>query len=169
MMQQLNTPAMVRAMNAVNQSAVHQVMQEMQSLPMLQMTDLLEEYRLQMMAPVLEELDSLQYGLTGMGAMGAVAARPAVGQQSTHGEVTWSPVQSKPVPAVDDTGSRWWLVERVHERSSDILLVLVTESASVTVTSLSHMYPHHQPIIAYAGHSVGALLQIALLLVLTDD
>lgn len=159
-MAEMNAPAMVRAVNAVNQSAVHQMMQEMQSLPVLQMADLLEEHRLQMVAPVLEQLDSLQYGLTGMAAMGAVAARPAVGQGFAQEEVAWSPVQSEPQPTFDVPGIRHRMPDVGSGEALGLLAALFPVLVEVVFFRLQQLYPDSRVTVTYAKFVALALIEL---------
>jgi hypothetical protein len=158
--------------NELSQSVAQQISQQMQSLsmfPKMQILDILEQYRLQMFSPFVEHTNILSNATAGVGTMSAVAARPEGFQGFDKPENPWSPAQPQPEPGVPDTGRDWELIDRVRAQHREILLILVSETASGTVTYLAQVYPHHQPLIAISGKAVGAMLQIVLLLALADN
>ena len=144
-------------------------MQSISVFPMMQMADFYEQYRLQLFTPFVDQANTLSDAMAGVGSMGVVAARPEIMEGFDEQEMPWSPVQPEPESGFDDTEGNWWLINRAYDRSSDILLVVVAETAGGTVTYLSQVYPNHQPLIAYAGYTVGAVIQISLILALGDN
>ncbi|WP_273837017.1 hypothetical protein [Halococcus sp. PRR34] len=166
------SPTVQQMMAGVSQSVVEQISYEMQTLsvvPVMRMSDLLEQYQLQPFAPLVQQANNMSDVLAGAGTMGAVAVRPESLQGFEKPEKPWSPAQPEPEPGVPDTDRDWWLTDRVHAQSSDILFVVVSTAETGSIGFFSWLYPEQQLLVLGTGLTGWTVVQVAMLLALNSD
>lgn len=129
------------------------------------MADFLEQYQLHSFAPIVQRSS----GVSGAGAMGAVAARPEVRQGSEKSDKPWSPVQPEPESCIPDTDRDWRLIDRVRAQSTDIWFVVLSGAETGSIGFFSWLYPEQQLLILGMGLTGWSVVQIVMILTFYDD